>query len=331
LLSYQELLYKVYEDGNIETILDALGCHSVHFEQGGNLIVGARPDGDNRRSVQIKNIDNLRSSIRSRGIYGNIYSVIEYINDDYNTKHAYDFIMGVCGYTKNTKFMQTPLQRLNRIKRQRALILKHNKLNSIDINILNQYIYGDIKQFTTDGISLEVLKEYDIGYDVTHKRITIPVYSIDGELCGIKGRTVDNIKNIKFLYLYRCNQSKTLFNYHRSKNDCILDGEVCILESEKGCMQAKTFEVYNTMGLGSSGISYRQLNILLELKVDIVLCYDEGVDYNTITKTYINFFKGKRNVYVMYDKNNILKSKESPTDNGREIWDKLYEQKTKIC
>ena len=331
MLSYQDLLYKVYEDENIETVMEALGCHSIHLEQGGNLIVGARPDGDNRRSVQIKNIDNLRSSIRSRGVYGNIYDVVGYINSDNNIKNAYNFIMGVCGYTKDTRFIQTPLQRLNRIKRQRAMLLESNKLEAINDNILNQYIYEDVTQFTIDGISSEILREYGVGYDVISRRIIIPIYNIDGELCGIKGRITDDSKYLKFLFLYPCDQSKTLFNYHRSKNDCILDGEVCILESEKGCMQAKTFGVYNTMGLGSSGISYRQLNILLELNVDIVLCYDEGVDYEKIAQTYINFFKGKRNVYIIYNYDNLLKSKESPTDNGREIWDKLYDEKIKVC
>lgn len=331
MLSYKDLLYKVYEEEKVELILEALGCQNINFEQGGRLIVATRPCGNNKRSVQVKNIDTLNSCIRSQGVQGSLYDVVMFLNNS-DIKSAYDFIMGICGYTEDTEFKQSPLQWMERRRRQREYNERANILEPIDEKILNQYIYGSINQFLLDGIPLDILLEYGVGYCTMERRITIPIYSIYGELVGIKGRKTDDDDDMpKFFFLYPCDQSRTLFNYHRAKYDCILDGEVKLFEAEKSTMQCKAFGVLNTMAIGSSGVSPRQLELLLELECDIVLCYDEGSKYDIILPIYVDFFKGKRKVYVLYNVDNILTSKQSPSDAGINVFEYLYERRVQIC
>ena len=333
MLSYSELLAKVYEDENIELILESLGCHNIHTEQGGYLIVGSRPDGDNKRSVQIKNIETLRSSIRSKGIYGNLYDIVMYVNK-IDIKQAYNFIMNMCGYDENTVYIENPLSWLNKVKRQRRYY--DNKIEEIEVldeKILDQFIYAPINQYINDGLSASTLKEFKIGYDVITKRITTPIYNIKGDLIGVKGRAtnLEDEEDYKFFYIYPTDQSKTLYNYYRSIDECREKKEVNVFEAEKSCAQSYEFGLMNTMAIGSSGISLDQLNLLLGLQCDIVLCYDKGVDWDVILDEYKRFFSGKRNVYAILDEENILKDKQSPVDYGENVWKKVYGNRIKIC
>jgi len=330
LLSYTELLAKVYEDENVELILDSLGCHSISYEQCGNLITCARPEGDNKRSVQIKNNEDLRACIQTRGVSGNLFDVVAYIND-VSLHDAKSYIMNVCQYNENTKYIEHPLAWLNKVKKKRKSYNFDYNINLLDEKILNQYIYGDIKQYNKDNVSTSTLLEYHIGFDTITQRITTPIYDIYGNLSGVKGRaTREQDMDYKFLYLYKTDQSKTFFNYYRAKKYCIAKQEVIVVESEKSVMQAYEFGVYNILAIGSSFISMEQLNLLLNLQCDIILAYDRDLEMKDIYKTYINFFKNKRNLYTIEDIDNILDEKNSPTDKGEEVWNKLYQNRRSL-
>ena len=332
MLNYEELLSKVYEDENVETVLEALDCSFIHQEQGGNLIVSARPTGDNKRSVQIVNDETLRAKVRSTGFYGDLISLVQYFMGFKYMDDAKQWVMMVCGYDEETTYEPPPLQWLNKIKRQRKHYELSYEMPILDEEILNQYLYGDIKQFNKDNISTNTLIKSKIGYDVTSKRITIPIRDINGNLVGVKGRTTikDEESYWKFFYLYPCDQSKTLFNYHKAK-DFALTKEIKVFESEKAPIQMEDMGVFDTVGIGSSNISTHQLNLLMQLNCDIILCPDKDLDLSLIIKTFTTFFEGKRNVYLVEDKFDILPHKGSPSDCGIDVWNKLYASKTLIC
>jgi len=334
MLSYSDLLSKIYDDENIELVLETLGCHNIHSEQGGKLIVATRPEGTNRRSIQIKNMETLRASIRSKGVYGNLYDVVMFLNKLENIRDAYNFLTQTCSYTSDMVYVENPLTWLNKIKRQRkTYAMDFEELEILDSNILNQYIYGDVQQFNLDGIKTQTLLDYGVGYDAISNRITIPIYDIHGNLIGVKGRATnkEDESTYKFMFLYPADQSKTLFNFHRAKAYCKQKKEVHVLESEKAPMQCKDCGIMNAVGVGSSGISLDQLNILLTLQCDINLAFDKGTDYDAILPTFENFFRDKRNVFVMRDDEyNILSNKSSPIDESKDVWDFLYENRIQL-
>lgn len=332
MLSYNDLISKIYEDEKIEDILEALGCHSIKLEQRGSLITCARPDGKNTRSVQVRNDYGLKSKIRTRGVSGNIIDIVKYIKEFEYACDARLWIMNVCGYGEDTSYEEPPLLWLNKIKRQRRYYDFDYELPILDEEVLNEYCYGDIFQFMNDGISKDALDKFKIGYDSLTKRITIPVYDIDGNLCGVKGRATekDEEEYLKFWYLYPCDQSKTLYNYHKVKNIVPLL-EVNVFEAEKSPMQMDDIGIFNCVGIGSSNISRNQLQLLFNLNCDIILCPDKGLDIDKFLEPYILFFKCKRNVYLILDENDLLPSKASPSDCGIEIWNELYQMKIQIC
>ena len=331
MLNYEDLLSKIYEEEKIEFVLESLGCHSIHVEQGGSLIVAGRPDGDNKRAIQVKNDYTLNSVIHTRDVSGNIYDVIQNIIGLKHMSECKEYLMNMCGYDENSSYEEPPLMWLNKIKRQRTHYDLNFEIESINDMILNQYLYGDIKQFNDDGVSTRALTKFKIGYDVMSRRITIPIYDIDGNLCGVKGRATnkEDADMYKFLYLYKCNQGKTWYNYHRVKEIKGLK-EVKVFEAEKSIPQMDDLEIYDCLGAGSSKASKEQLHLLMKLDCDIVLCFDEGIDLEEYTKPYFDFFNGKRNIYVVYP-DDETPEKASPSDCGLEMWERLYVNRIQLC
>jgi len=70
---------KIYNEDRIEELLEYLDCWDIMTEQYGILYVAGLPDGDNSRSVQIKNTESLSVNIRSKGITGSIFDLVSYI------------------------------------------------------------------------------------------------------------------------------------------------------------------------------------------------------------------------------------------------------------
>jgi len=330
MLSESDLMSKIYEDELIEHVLEALGCHSIHIEQRGCLYVAARPDGDNRRSVQVKNDYGLYSKILTRNVSGDLLEVVKYIKEFDYISQAKDWLIEVCGYSDDSEYEAPPLLWLDKIKRQRKYYEFVYDLPALEDDALNQYIHYDIAQFLDDGISKESLRKFKVGYDTYSKRITIPIYDIHGNLCGVKGRTTvkEDEAHFKFFFLYPCDQSKTLYNYFRVKD--YQSTEVKVFEAEKAAMQMDSMGIYDVVGIGSKNVSRYQLELLLKLDRDIILCPDDGVIMEEFCQPFIDYFDGKRNVYLI-DGTGILPKKSAPSDCGIEVWNKLYENKRRIC
>ena len=186
--------------------------------------------------------------------------------------------------------------------------------------------------FFEDGISIETQKEFQIGFDKQTKRVIFPIRNLKGELVGLKGRTTTNHENkYMYIYPYTAYQRAILFNYHRAIEYAKGAGEVIIFEAEKSPMQMHSMDIYNCMGVGHNcvDITPYQLKILKDMHVDIIVAPDNGVDFEKLKYNYkeIGYF---RNIYAIIDKDNLLKDKDSPSDNGIEIWSELYRNRIKL-
>lgn len=76
---------RIYDEERIPEILDKLGCRFIKPENNGKLYTASLPDGNNRRSVQVKNQESLPSNVRSKGISGDIYTIVSFIVNDCKT------------------------------------------------------------------------------------------------------------------------------------------------------------------------------------------------------------------------------------------------------
>lgn len=341
-MTFEELKNKIYTDEKIEFVLQELECHSVVSEQNGSLITAGLPDGNNKRSVQIRNSDGLFANIRSRGVQGSLIDVVAYIKGwqkegEPDIHRAKEWIMEICEYKHSFGFRdisQDPLDWLKDLKRKRKCYDNGNiEIRKLENTVINQYIRPFFSpSFAADGIGKQTQEEFGICYDADTDRIVIPIRDADNDIVGFKGRATkeeDIKKKIKYIYLYPTQQSYLLFNYYSAKKHVSENNEVIVVESEKGCMQLWDMGVKNCVGLGHKDITRQQMRLLRKLRCDIVLAYDKDVDIEFMKAKYKGL-KDFRNVYAIYDNDGLLSEKESPSDKGKDIWIKLYNNRIKL-
>ena len=110
--------------------------------------------------------------------------------------------------------------------------------------------------------------------------------------------------------------------------------KIYIFESEKSVLQAHTIGYYSCLALGGNALSDYQIKNILKLNPkEIILGFDEGLD-NEIIQQRINNIKSylvlrECKIGIIHDINNkyIEKgSKCSPTDMGKEVFEKLIQE-----
>lgn len=345
-----EIRKRLVNEDKIEAVLEAIGCEYIKPEQRGFLITAQLPEhfySNNRRAVQVKMTDSISCQIRNRGDFkgGSIFDLVSYIQFDKRGEQEFkdnlgkskEFICNLFGWTQYLKgrkgdvvvkdYTASLKEIINGKKRRKEI--KPNPV--LPEETMNQfYFFGKplpYKGWTDEGISPNTQTMYGVGFDLDSKRVVFPLRNRFGQLVGVKGRIMkdEDDPERKYLYIYRCNNRYEWFNFHFAHQYILMEKKVYIFESEKSCMKAFEYGIYNTLAIGASDISQEQADIIrqLGLDIEIVLCYDKGITIDEIKKN-AEIFTG-RTVYGMYDMDNLLGSKSAPIDQGLETWDKLVE------
>jgi DNA primase len=343
----QTIRKRLLDENRLQDIYEAMGCEFVSF--GGGRIEAQLPpkyNSNNKRAVQTKlTTDGLYSSIRTPvGFHGgSIFDLVSFLvhdvrggEDEYkaNLHEAKKFICETLGWVeylkggeyKTKKDYVAPLKALMQGERRKREIVPNPVLPD---SIMNQFYIKDNpipwQEWIDEGISYSTQVMYGVGFDWDSHRVVYPLKNRFGQVVGVKGRIMkdeDDPKR-KYLYIYSCNNRFEWFNFHFAHLYIREQKRVYIFESEKSCMKAFDFGIYNTLAIGASDMSPEQVDIIkaLGLDVEIVLCYDKGISVDNIT-TQAEWFKG-REIYYMYDMDNLLSGKDSPIDEGLDIWNKL--------
>ena len=336
----QEIKKKLLRENKLDRIYEAMGCEYITFS-GGRIEsqLPVRFHSDNKRAVQTKLNDSLTSSIRNRADFGggDIYSLISYIVNDKRGEDEYkkdlhnakQFICETLGWTeylkggvfKTKKDYVAPLKAIMREKQQ-VREIKPNPI--LPESVLDEFLPYPSLDWINEGISLETQKMYGIGFDLESKRITVPMCNRFGQLVGVKGRILkDEDDDRKYLYLYRYQNRYEWFNFHYAHPYILMDKKVYIFEAEKSCMKAFSNGIYNTLAIGASEISPEQVQMIKQigLDIEIVLCYDKGITLDEIRKN-AQLFEGRK-VQAIIDTDDLLHGKNSPIDEGIEVWNQL--------
>lgn len=221
---------------------------------------------------------------------------------------------------------------------------KQVELEKYPSGILDIFMKNYPVEWLNDGISRRAMDKYNIKYSVSQNKIIIPHYDINNNLIGIRGRALNEweIENIgKYMPIqiekkwYTHPLSLNLYGLNHTKENIKKYGICYIGEAEKFCLQSESFSFPNcSCAVCGSQFNKYQLDILMKNchPKEIVICFDkEEKDkedkyffklYN-LCKKYINYCK----MSFIYDNDNLLKLKESPTDCGENIFKKLLEKR----
>ena len=235
-------------------------------------------------------------------------------------------------------------ERINNTEEQQQKV----ELKIFDDKILKYLPHPRIIPWEKEGISQEVMLHRGIAYDPKNQGIIIPHYDIDGNLIGIRERTLikEEEKTGKYKpailngQMYNHPLGFCLYNLNNSKENIRILQKAVVLEGEKSCLlYASYFGEENDITVascGSSLISY-QVKLLLSLGVkEIIIGYDKQFkeigdeEWKRWTKKLYDIHT-KYGAYVqisyLFDKKDLLDYKDSPIDKGPDIYMKLFKER----
>ena len=190
------------------------------------------------------------------------------------------------------------------------------------------------KEWESEGISADIMRQFDIRIDHNSNRIVYPVWDNCGNLIGCKGRTM--FKNyhdlgIKKYLNYTKIQSTDFFMGMRENHDNIIKAKQAIVfEGLKSVMHVASWGYNNCLAAETSHINNAQSAILVNLGIkECVVAFDKGVSLSEIKNT-TKLLRRFTNVSVVIDKWNLLEDKDSPCDKGKTVWETLYERRLRI-
>jgi hypothetical protein len=224
-------------------------------------------------------------------------------------------------------------------------------INVVDKNILN--LFKDMYHISwiDDGISVDTMRKYQIKFDIIRNKIIIPHFNINNQLIGIRGRAlnqdeIDEGKKYMPIYVekseYRHPLGMNLFGLNNTKEAIKRIGKVAIFEAEKSVLQCETFygEDNFTVAACGSNITNYQKNLILQLGVrEVFICYDRQFENKETEEAYkyadklrylASKFSSYVTTYVLWDNDNLLNFKDSPSDKGKEVLEQLMKNKFEI-
>lgn len=213
--------------------------------------------------------------------------------------------------------------------------------------ILNIFTKYYPVEWLKDGISKSVMDKYNIRFSPTQNKIIIPHYDAAGRLIGIRGRALNQweIENVgKYMPVqiegkwYSHPLSLNLYGLNFNKENIKNTGIAYLVEAEKSVLQIESFNIPNcAVAVCGSKLNKYALDILVREchPREIVICFDQEEEpgkqdyfdklYNLCCK-----YKVYSNFSFIYDKEKLLRLKDSPSDRGEDVFKQLLIKRVKV-
>lgn len=314
----------------IETVLTELGFQDIRFHQSQHSYFSFPRIGGDRPNGTSLYCESLRYTCWTQNDSGDLISLTMKTRSC-TLPQAIKFICKVLNIEDKYQQVHLPFGGFYK-KLTRDWNLYGGECKKYQDGILRDYP-GLSQMFLEDGIDLLTQERFEIGFDHINNATIIPVRDINGGLIGAKARNNNKNAELESRYWAILPFSKSLVVYglYQNYESIMRKGKVVIVEAEKSVMQAASFDCNIVVAIGGHCISETQARILKSLMLDeYIVAFDEGISEEEIQaeceKLKLNLPSYTNTVKYLYDgKNQYLKygSKDSPTDNGREVFGSL--------
>jgi len=248
---------------------------------------------------------------------------------------AVDKVANLAGIDiKNLKTCDA-LNYFKRIKRcQQSKIIFIEDREILPYSYYEQFSNELPQEWIEEGISPDILRKYDIRIDNGSNRIVYPVFDNNDNFIGVKGRTrFQNYHELgikKYLNYQKIISTDYFMGMIQNRENIISADEAIIFEGIKSVMHVASWGINNGLAAETSHLNTAQVAILIQLKIkNVTIAFDKGVSLKEI-KNCVELLCRFTNVYVVYDKWNLLDDKDSPCDKGIDTWKTLYERRVKL-
>ena len=278
-------------------------------------------------------------------------SIFNFLKNYYKTReYEYDWYEDIfrvaenCTLNGNVDFEKTEHQEKKSERyRKRDLVA----LPTYSPGILDVFVKTYPVEWLNDGISKAAMDKFNIKYSIPQNKIIIPHYDANGMLVGIRGRALNDWEvemGAKYMPVqventwYTHKLSLNLYGLDKNKENIKENGICYIFESEKSVLQCESFSFPNcAVAVCGSALNIFQIKLLMREchPKEIVLCFDkeelpgEDTYYNKLKKI-CEKYKNYCNFSFLYDREDLLDLKDSPSDKGEETFIKLLNRRRRI-
>lgn len=225
-------------------------------------------------------------------------------------------------------------------------------LEPYDKSILDQLNHSVPQQWLDEGISLETMVKYQIGYYDRLDATTIPCFAQDGSLIGIRCRhwRPNEIEEGKYRPLclldgttFKFPTNQVFYGINWNWGEIERTGHVILVEGEKSVLKADTWwgEKNNVVALYGSNLGLQRRNQLIRLGVDHVTIAidsdfheigDEGYDkFEKKVLALAKLFKGYAKVDVVYNNIGLIDAyKASPFDFDEATYNLMWDNREDV-
>lgn len=285
-------------------------------------------------------------------IYELIHLRAKMLGYDYNFTRCLKYLCGKIGIIYNyTDTLSNSKSNSYDWKADLNQYVKGKKEKSFDKkyrdSVLNQFDSLYHLSWLNDNISMKTMDKYDIKYYKYRNAVVIPCRDIDGNIVGIRGRYF-GLEDVKYLPItmlngtsYKFPTNEFLYGIDKTKVGMAKHKKCLIVEAEKSVLQADTYfgDDNFTVALYGKSFSKKKLDMILSQGVDEIII---GLDFDYLKVHDEDFNIFEKNVLKIADmckgfcKVSALvsykghKMKDSPTDNGKGFYLKLYNEREVI-
>ena len=270
------------------------------------------------------------------GRSGNIYKWIQW-TEGLTFDQAVKKVASITGSNPSTYVESENIalyKLLNRLSKPRKPDIVDRKY--LDINKDYEKVFSDEipEEWVAEGISPEEMKKYEIRIDPLSNRIVYPVRDAEFRFISIKGRTrfqnFKDLKIMKYMHYNRIGIVDYFTGMMQAEQYVKETREIIIVEGIKSVMKIDQWGFHNAVSAETSTLNEYQIELLIRMKIkDVVIAFDKDVPLKKIQEC-VKLLKKFVNVYVVYDKWNLLNDKDSPPDKGENVWRTLYERRIRL-
>lgn len=224
-------------------------------------------------------------------------------------------------------------------------------LEPYDKSILDQLDHSIPQQWLDEGISTSTMLKYQIGYYERSQATTIPCFNRSGELIGIRCRhwRPDEIEAGKYRPLslldgttFKFPTNQVFYGINYNAPEIERTSTAVLVEGEKTVLKFDTIYNEKSVALAMYGknLGLQRRNQLIKLGVNKIIYVPDNdwigksqEDFDHWEQEVIRFgkqFGGYAQVEVVWDNLGLLNPKDNAMDGGKEVWEKLYENREKL-
>lgn len=335
-----ELKEYINNQNKIECILEDIGCTKIVFHPEKEFYSACQPDGNNTMGVVVKKCKDLNYYSYSRNIHiedgKDIFNLIQDVKKmkfSEAIKYTHKLLGLEYKYCPKKKELEKPkfdpLAIFKKAASKRRHICDVNEIKCLDEDILDDFYPSIHIDLFKEGIMPWTAKKFGLCYSYRQKRQIIPIrYWLDGRLVATNARTT--IKNYdlfdikKYFISKGYNKTSNIYGFWENQENIEEKGYCVLYEAEKSVLKRDSRNDPTGLALQGHSISEEQVRIILSLDInEIVVAMDKDICIEEIRSICEKFYHIRKVSYI-YDRWDILDSKDSPADANNKIYDFLF-------